>query len=198
MSHLIMMVRVWGLDVSPDHDGKGLRSWCLLDDNGRSVLMLTARRRCNRWPKYLKIVQFLLHYGGGSNTEHDRILNGPKLFRWWMVVFSNGWDFFGPHLVFLCTVSVCEWSVLVHSCSYNSQHSKTKPFQYWSSKHSDFEWVMNLNVWYLSPHCTQLPFNNYHTSDYCRKKSNCWMVCYSDYHLNYRLKKSFDPMASEY
>ena len=130
-SDLIMILRVWGLDVSPDHDGKGLRSWCLLDDNGRSVLMLTARRRCNRWPKYLKIVQFLLHYGGGSNTEHDQILNGPKLFRWWMVVFSNGWDFFGPNLVFLCTVSVCEWSVLVHSCSYSSDHSKTKSFQYW-------------------------------------------------------------------
>ena len=32
-------------------------------------------------------------YCGVSSTEHVQILNGPKLFGWRIVQFSNGWDF---------------------------------------------------------------------------------------------------------
>ena len=40
-------------------------------------------------------------YSGGSNIEHVGILSGSKLFGWRMAWFSNGWDLFGRHLLFL-------------------------------------------------------------------------------------------------
>ena len=52
-------------------------------------------------------------------------------------------EFFGPHLVFLCTGSVFKWLVLVQSCSHSPHHSKTEPFQYLSLKSSDFKRVLN-------------------------------------------------------
>ena len=55
------------------------------------------------------------------------------------------------HLVFFYTGSVFKWSVLVHGCSYNPDHSKTEPFQIRSFKCLIIKWVLNLNVRYLNP-----------------------------------------------
>ena len=98
-------------------------------------------------------------YSRGSNTQHVRILNGPKLFGWWMVRFSNAWDFLGCHLVLLWTGSNFEWLVLVYSCSYSPHHSLTEPHQHQSLKRSDLDWVLNLNVRFSSLRPTILWLN---------------------------------------
>ena len=50
-------------------------------------------------------------------------------------------------------INVFKWSVRARSCSYSTDRSKTKPFHYQSLKCLDFEWILNLNVRYSSPHC---------------------------------------------
>ena len=40
-----------------------------------------------------------------------------------------------------------------YSCSYGPDNTNTQPFPIRTSKCSDFEWVLNFIVWYLSPHC---------------------------------------------
>ena len=40
-----------------------------------------------------------------------------------------------------------------YSCSYGPDHTNTQPLPIRTSKRSDFEWVLNFIVWYLSPHC---------------------------------------------
>ena len=51
-----------------------------------------------------------------------------------LVQFLNGWDY-------------------SYSCSYGPNHSDTKPSQIQTSKTSDFEWILNLNVPHFRPHC---------------------------------------------
>ena len=66
--------------------------------------------------------KFNLLYSGGSNTEYVRISDGPKMFHWQMVRFSNGLDIWLPFcsdFEWFCSVFeywVFEWSVPVHRC----------------------------------------------------------------------------------
>ena len=47
-------------------------------------------------------------------------------------------------------------SLNIFSCSYGPNHSNPEPFQIPTSKCSDFEWALNLNVRYSSLHCASL------------------------------------------
>ena len=109
-----------------------------------------ALRLRNQPPIFMKKDE--LKYSGGSNTKHVWISNGPKAV--WLVngLITKWLGLFWPHLAVLCTGSDFEWSVLVHSCGYSPKHSETELFQYQFLKLSDFEWILNLNVRYSSPH----------------------------------------------